>query len=143
LPKVPLDPELPLELMAQLRQHAVRYARTRGIHGAALFDLSGRLLYVNEDIGRHNAVDRLAGYMLLEGVRPPVLLAVTGRVSQEMAGKAIGMGAVLLASRTGATLPAVNLARHYGLALAAYVRPTGYRLYAPGGMPVPEGVLRP
>ncbi|RTG97503.1 formate dehydrogenase accessory sulfurtransferase FdhD [Thermus scotoductus] len=116
---------------------------TRGIHGAALFDLSGQLLYLNEDIGRHNAVDRLAGYMLLEGVRPPVLLAVTGRVSQEMAAKAIGTGAVLLASRTGATAPAVSLAQRYGLALAAYVRPTGYRLYAPGGMPVPEGVLRP
>ncbi|WP_248644121.1 formate dehydrogenase accessory sulfurtransferase FdhD [Thermus scotoductus] len=119
MPKIPLDPELPLELMAQLHQHAVRYAWTRGIHGAALFDLSGQLLYLNEDIGRHNAVDRLAGYMLLEGVRPPVLLAVT------------------------ATAPAVSLAQRYGLALAAYVRPTGYRLYAPGGMPVPEGVLRP
>lgn len=75
--------------------------------------------------------------MLLEGVSPPVLVAATGRVSQEMAAKAIGMGAVL-ASRTGATRPAVDLARRYALALAAYVRPTGYRLYAPGGMPVGE-----
>lgn len=143
LPPVSLDPELPLRLMAQLRQNAVRYAQTRGIHGAALFDLAGRLLYLNEDIGRHNAVDRLAGYMLLEGIRPPVAVAVTGRVSQEMAAKAIGMGAVLLVSRTGATAPAVGLARRYGLALASYVRPTGYRLYAPGGMPVPEEILRP
>ncbi|GAB5602397.1 hypothetical protein FJNA_09220 [Thermus sp. FJN-A] len=143
VPRVALDPELPLHLLAQLRQGAARYARTRGIHGAALFDPSGRLLYLNEDIGRHNAVDRLAGFMLLHGVTPPVLLASTGRVSQEMAAKAIGMGAVLLASRTGATAPAVALARAYGLALAAYVRPTGYRLYVPGGMPVAEGVLKP
>lgn len=138
LPRLPLDPGLPLALMAALRQGTSLYARTRGIHGAALFDPSGRLLYLNEDIGRHNAVDRLAGFMLLEGVSPPVLVASTGRVSQEMAAKAIGMGAVLLASRTGATRPAVDLARRYGLALAAYVRPTGYRLYAPGGMPVGE-----
>ncbi|MCS6869007.1 MAG: formate dehydrogenase accessory sulfurtransferase FdhD [Thermus sp.] len=143
LPQVPLDPELPLVLLARLRQGTARYARTRGIHGAALFDLSGHLLYLNEDIGRHNAVDRLAGFMLLEGIMPPVLVATTGRVSQEMAAKAIGMGAVLLASRTGATLPAVALACRYGLALATYVRPTGYRLYAPGGMPVAGQVPRP
>jgi FdhD protein len=138
LPRLPLDPGLPLALMAALRQGTSLYARTRGIHGAALFDPSGCLLYLNEDIGRHNAVDRLAGFMLLEGVSPPVLVASTGRVSQEMAAKAIGMGAALLVSRTGATRPAVDLARRYGLALAAYVRPTGYRLYAPGGMPVGE-----
>ncbi|WP_038056605.1 formate dehydrogenase accessory sulfurtransferase FdhD [Thermus amyloliquefaciens] len=143
VPRVSLEPELPQRLLAELRANASRYARTRGIHGAALFDLSGQLLYLNEDIGRHNAVDRLAGYMLLRGISPPVLVASTGRVSQEMAAKAIGMGAVLLASRTGATAPAVALARAYGLALATYVRPTGYRLYAPGGMPVAEGILRP
>jgi FdhD protein len=129
--------------LATLRAEARAYPRSRGIHGAALFDLEGRLLYLNEDIGRHNAVDRLAGYMLLEGVRPPVLVASTGRASREMVAKAIGMGAVLLASRTGATAQAVALARAYGLALAAYVRPTGYRLYAPGGMPVAEGAFRP
>ncbi len=137
LPEVPLDPELPIHLLAELRSRLRLYPRTRGIHGAALFDLEGRLLYLSEDIGRHNAVDRLAGYMLLEGVSPPVLVASTGRVSQEMAAKAIAMGAVLLASRTGATAPAVRLAQDYGLALAAYVRPGGYRLYAPGG------ILRP
>ena len=137
LPQLSLDPELPIRLLAQLREGLRLYPRTRGIHGAALFDPEGNLLYLSEDIGRHNAVDRLAGYMLLERVSPPVLVASTGRVSQEMAAKAIAMGAVLLASRTGATREAVTLARTYGLALAAYVRPGGYRLYAPGG------ILRP
>ncbi|WP_337845475.1 formate dehydrogenase accessory sulfurtransferase FdhD [Thermus sp.] len=137
LPQVPLDPSLPPRLLTELRQRARAYAETRGIHGAALFDLKGHLLYLNEDIGRHNAMDRLMGYMLLEGVKPPVLLAVTGRVSREMAAKAIAMGAVLLASRTGATAPAVELAQTYGLALAAYVRPESYRLYAPGGVLLP------
>lgn len=142
LPRVELDPELPIRLLAALREGALGYRRTRGIHGAALFDLQGQLLYLNEDVGRHNAVDRVMGQMLLEGIRPPVALAVTGRVSREMAAKAIAMGAVLLASRTGALAPAVELSHQYGLALAAYVRPTGYRLYAPGGMPVTrkEGV---
>lgn len=137
LPPVSLDPGLPPRLLSELRREARAYAETRGIHGAALFDLEGHLLYLNEDIGRHNAVDRLMGYMLLEGIKPPVLLAVTGRVSREMAAKAIAMGAVLLASRTGATAPAVDLAKRYGLALAAYVRPESYRLYAPGGLTIP------
>jgi FdhD protein len=138
--RCPWTPSFPSRLLAELQgpKGPSLCSSTRGIHGAALFDLEGRLLYLNEDIGRHNAVDRLAGYMLAEGVAPPVLVATTGRVSLEMAAKVVGMGAVLLASRTGATAPAVALANDYGLALATYVRPTGYRLYAPGGMLLEE-----
>ncbi|TBH21034.1 formate dehydrogenase accessory sulfurtransferase FdhD [Thermus thermamylovorans] len=126
-----LDPELPLRMVAQLQEAASGYRRTRGIHGAALFDLQGRLLHVAEDIGRHNAVDRLAGWLLLEGrMGEPCLIAITGRVSEEMAAKAVALKAPLLASRTGAMDRAVALARHYRLTLACYVRQTGYRLYA-------------
>jgi len=128
LPFVSLDPELPIKIQQDLRQGAVQYARTRGIHGAALFDVKGNLLHLSEDIGRHNAVDKIAGKALLEGWQPPFLMAVSGRVSQEMAHKAAAMGAVLVASRTGATEYGISAASEYNLTLCTYVRRTGYRV---------------
>jgi len=125
-----LDPELPFRLIRELHRRARRYQKTRGIHAAALFDLSGNLLFHFEDIGRHNALDRLAGAALLEGAKGPFLLAATGRLTLEMAAKAARIGAVLAASRTGASDRAIRLAQAVGLALAAYVRTTGYRVYS-------------
>ncbi len=140
LPFVALEPELPVALHRQLREGAVRYRRHRGIHGAALFDAEGRLLHLAEDIGRHNAVDKLAGRALLEGWRPPFLLAVTGRISREMAHKAAALGAVLLASRTGATENGLAEAERRNLTVCTYVRPTGYRVNAsPGRLLVRSG----
>ena len=128
LPFVALDPEIPIKIQDRLRRGAVQYARTRGIHGAALFDVEGNLLHLSEDIGRHNAVDKIAGKALLEGWRPPFLIAVSGRVSQEMAHKAAAMGAVLVASRTGATEYGIRAASEYNLTLCTYVRRSGYRV---------------
>ncbi|WP_457634514.1 formate dehydrogenase accessory sulfurtransferase FdhD [Oceanithermus desulfurans] len=128
LPFAALDPELPIRMHAVLRERAVEYRRTRGIHGAALFTLEGRLLHLSEDIGRHNAVDKIAGRMLLEGWSPPFALAVSGRVSAEMAQKAAAMGAVLLTSRTGATRSGLESAERHNLTVCTYVRPLGYRL---------------
>ena len=128
LPFVAIDPEVPIRMHEQLRAGAVQYARTRGIHSAAIFDAAGNMLHLSEDIGRHNAIDKLAGKVLLEDWQPPFLLAVSGRVSQEMAHKAAAMGAVLLASRTGATEHGIKSAERYNLTLCTYVRRTGYRL---------------
>ncbi|HGY10543.1 MAG TPA: sufurtransferase FdhD [Oceanithermus profundus] len=128
LPFVALDPELPVRMHAALREQAVEYRRTRGIHGAALFTPEGRLLHLSEDIGRHNAVDKIAGRILLEGWSPPFALAVSGRVSGEMAQKAAAMGAVLLTSRTGATQSGLETAERRNLTVCTYVRPLGYRL---------------
>jgi len=128
LPFVALDPELPIRMHAVLRERAVQYRRTRGIHGAALFTTEGRLLHLSEDIGRHNAVDKIAGRILLEGWKPPFALAASGRVSSEMARKAAAMGAVLLASRTGATQSGLEAAERHNLTVCTYVRPLGYRL---------------
>jgi len=130
LPEAHLDPELPFRLIRELHRRARRYRKTRGIHAAALFDLSGKLLFHFEDIGRHNALDRLAGAALLEGAKGPFLLAATGRLTLEMVAKAARMGAVLAVSRTGASDRAIRLARAVGLSLAAYVRTTGYRVYS-------------
>lgn len=128
LPFVALDPELPVRMHAVLRERAVEYRRTRGIHGAALFNPEGRLLHLSEDIGRHNAVDKIAGRILLEGWEPPFALAVSGRVSSEMAYKAAALGAVLLTSRTGATQSGLETAGRHNLTVCTYVRPLGYRV---------------
>ncbi len=129
LPEAQLAPETPLSIVRTLHQKTRIYPKTRGIHAAALFDRKGRLLAHFEDIGRHNALDRLAGTVLLQGLRGPFLIAVTGRITYEMAEKAIRLGAILAASRTGASDRAVRLARAFKLAVAAYVRGRRYRLY--------------
>jgi len=133
LPFVALDPELPVRMHAILRERSVEYRRTRGIHGAALFTIDGELLHLSEDIGRHNAVDKIAGRALLEGWKPPYVLAVSGRVSGEMAHKAAALGAVLLTSRTGATQTGLEAAERRNLTVCTYVRPFGYRLVTSPG----------
>ena len=130
LPKATVDPELPFHLLRRLHAASRLYKKTRGIHAAALFDLKGNLLLHFEDVGRHNALDRLAGAVLLEGLEGPFTLAATGRFSREMAEKAIHLGAVVAVTRTGATDRAVRTAEAFGLTIAAYVRPTSYRVYA-------------
>ncbi len=130
LPEAAVEPELPFLLHRKLQAASRLYKRTRGVHAAALFDLEGRLLLHFEDVGRHNALDRLAGAALLEGLSGPFALAATGRFSREMAEKAIHLGAVVAVTRTGATDRAVRLARAFGLTVVAYVRPGSYRVYA-------------
>jgi len=133
LPFVAIDPNLPIHMHGLLREKAAEYRRTRGIHSAALFTSDGALLHLSEDIGRHNAVDKIAGRALLEGWKPPFALAVSGRISGEMAQKAAALGAVLLASRTGATQNGIEAAKRWNLTVCTYVRPLGYRLItAPG-----------
>jgi FdhD protein len=116
--------------MKQLFQAAQHYQRSRGIHGAALWD-DGRLLLVAEDVGRHNAVDKLKGQALREGIPTAdrVLLS-TGRVSSEMLLKAARMGVPLVASRTSPTEMAVALAEQLNVTVCGYVRPDGLNLYA-------------
>ena len=116
--------------MKQLFQAATHYQRSRGIHGAGLSD-GTRLLVVAEDVGRHNAVDKVAGQALLENIatRDRILLS-TGRISSEMLLKAARMGVPIVASRTSPTEMAVSLAEQLNVTVAGYVRPDGLNLYA-------------
>jgi FdhD protein len=123
----------PSALAARLKElfaAAVHYRASRGIHGAALSD-GERLLVVAEDVGRHNAVDRVKGEALLREIPTAdrVLLS-TGRVSSEMLLKAARMGVPLVASRTSPTEMAVGLAEQLGITVVGYLRPDSLNLYA-------------
>ena len=116
--------------MKQLFEAAAQYQRSRGIHGAALSD-GTRLLLVAEDVGRHNAVDKVKGQALLAGIpTTDRILLSTGRVSSEMLLKAARMGVPIVASRTSPTEMAVALAEQLNLTVVGYVRPDSLNLYA-------------
>jgi FdhD protein len=116
--------------MKQLFDAATQYKRSRGIHGAALSDGS-RLLVVAEDVGRHNAVDKIKGQALLDGISTTDrILLSTGRISSEMLLKAARMGVPVVASRTSPTEMAVALAEQLNVTVCGYVRPDGLNLYA-------------
>ena len=127
----------PAELGARMKDlfgAAVHYQRSRGIHGAALADRE-RLLLVAEDVGRHNAVDKVKGAALLRGIpTEDLILLSTGRVSSEMLLKAARMGVPVIASRTSPTEMAVALAEQLGVTVCGYVRPDGLNLYAGDGV---------
>ena len=127
--------------MKDLFAAAVHYRASRGIHGAALSD-GERLLLVAEDVGRHNAVDKIKGAALLRGIpTEDRILLSTGRVSSEMLLKAARMGVPLVASRTSPTEMAVGLAEQLNVTVCGYVRPDGLNLYAGEGLLVGEGRL--
>jgi FdhD protein len=120
--------------MKDLFAAAVHYQRSRGIHGAALAD-ADRLLLVAEDVGRHNAVDKLKGEALLRGIATEDrLLLSTGRISSEMLLKAARMGVPLVASRTSPTEMAVALAEQLGVTVCGYVRSDTLNVYAGEGV---------
>jgi len=123
----------PCQLSARLRDlfaAAVHYRASRGIHGAALTD-GERLLVVAEDVGRHNAVDKIKGEALLRGIpTADRILLSTGRVSSEMLLKASRMAVPLVASRTSPTEMAVALAEQLGITVVGYLRPDSLNVYA-------------
>ena len=129
--------------MKQLFQAAEQYQKSRGIHGAALHD-GERLLVVAEDVGRHNAVDKVKGKALLEGIetRDRILLS-TGRISSEMLLKAARMGVPIVASRTSPTEMAVALAEQLNVTVCGYVRPDTLNLYAGTALALDGELARP
>ena len=125
-----VKPEALAARLHDLLRDVRHYHASRGIHGAALAD-ADRVLLIAEDVGRHNAVDKLKGLALLRGMpTDDRILLSTGRVSSEMLLKAARMGVPLIASRTSPTEMAVALAEQLGITVAGYVRGDGLNLYA-------------
>jgi FdhD protein len=127
-----VEPARLFERMKDLYREAVGYRASRGIHGAALAE-ADRLLFMAEDVGRHNAVDKVCGEALMRGAptRDRILLN-TGRVSSEMLLKGARMGVPLVVSRTSPTEMAVSLAEQLGITVVGYLRHDAFNLYACG-----------
>ena len=136
-----VDQELLMSLPGRLRRRQRIFERTGGLHAAGLWGADGRMLAVREDIGRHNAVDKLVGWAALQHRLPlsEAVLVVSGRVSFEIVQKAAVAGIPVLAAVSAPSSLAVATARSLGMTLAGFVRDGRANLYAAPWRVTPTG----
>jgi len=139
---LPPGPQVPRALLAALPDHLRQpeFERTGGLHATGLFDTTGALLAVREDVGRHNAMDKVIGRALLDG-RIPLhdrVLCVSGRLSFELVQKAAVAGAPVLVGVGAPTSLAISLAADRGLTLCGFAREGRVNVYS-----CPDRVIPP
>jgi FdhD protein len=121
-----------LALPERLRRAQGNFARTGGIHAAAIFDLEGNLIVLREDIGRHNAVDKAVGRAFLDDLLPlkKHIMIVSGRSSLEIVQKALAAGIPIIAAVSAPSSLAVNFARESNQTLIGFLRPPTFNVYS-------------
>jgi FdhD protein len=124
------DADAVFALCERLRDAQDGFRATGGLHGAALFDASGALRVVREDIGRHNAVDKVLGWHLREAVEEPLALVVSSRAGFEIVQKAAVAGIGTVVAIGAASSLAVDLAADIGMSLLGFVRRDGFNRYS-------------
>ena len=127
-----VDPSLLPGLVDILREGQGVFDRTGGLHAAGLFNTTGKLLCVREDVGRHNAVDKVVGRALLDGNLPAStsILVVSGRAGYEIVQKSISAGIPVIAAVGAPSSLAVALAREFNQTLVGFLRGDHFNVYA-------------
>ena len=126
---VVLSPEQIPALLAMLDDDQTLYRQTGGVHTSILSD-GERSILAAEDIGRHNTLDKLAGQMLIDGIKPNAsVILTTGRISSEMMQKAIRLGVSVVISRTSPSSMSIELAEKQGITLIGYAKRHRFNIY--------------
>ncbi len=123
-----LTPAQVREAVASLPGEQRLHDATRAVHGAAFWN--GRVLLAREDVGRHNALDKLVGGMLRQGIRPDGAVVLTSRVSTDMVQKVAMLGAPLIIAVSAPTVEAVQLAERAGITLIALARGDRFEVFS-------------
>ncbi len=130
---LPLGPKVPRRLVAALPAGLEQpgFARTGGLHATGLFDADGKLLLSREDVGRHNAMDKVVGRAMLDGIVPlgERILCVSGRLSFELVQKAAVAGAPILVGVGAPSSLAIELAEDRGMTLCGFARGERVNVY--------------
>ena len=135
-PAIPPGPEVTPDLLAGLpdRLHGAQgvFQATGGLHAAALFDTGGNVVVLREDVGRHNAMDKVIGWACLEGRLPlhEHIVMVSGRASFELLQKSCAAGVPIFCAVSAPSSLAVDLAREFGITLVGFLRGRRFNIYA-------------